>query len=664
MAQFSIDLSGRIRNFDLPKNKPLIPLYEAIVNSIYAIEERQIEDAIQGKIEIKIIREPQQILENEQIDNSVSEIMGFDIIDNGIGLDERNMSSFLQSDSTYRAEKGGKGVGRFSWLKAFKMARIDSSFIDDGEWVQRKFDFTLEQKEINDQLIDIEPREDYKTIVRLSEYLNPYKKNAPRKAEIIAMKIIQHCFIYFMSKECPDIFLIDDERYNLNEIFEKHIKRESDCVELNVSGEKLSLLHTKIEDESYGASRVYLFANNRMVREINIEKEIIDLDKNLYKERGYFYVGVLSGDYLDENVGVNRTLFDIPEKSEKPSDISMKSIVFEVKDKIEEYLADYLNEIKSKKNERVKKYINYEAPQFKHLIKYMPKEIAKIKPNLSDSKLDDELYKIKRNFNNKLKKDNNDILNTIEVGMVNLDVYEEQFSSQIEKISEANKSVLSEYVAHRKIILELLRKGIASDDFGKYSKEEFIHNIVYPMRRTSDEIEYQSHNLWLIDERMAYCEYISSDVPFNNSPKEGRADILMLDKPVAVSDSARTGMKYESITIIELKRPMRNDYNPGNNPIIQMLDYVDKIKTNKVCDRNGRPIMVGESTQFYLYAVCDITSSLTRVAEQHDLIYTPDKMGMYKYHDKKNAYIEILSFDKIIADADKRNRILFDKLGI
>ena len=29
------------------------------------------------------------------------------------------MRSFLQSDSTYRAEKGGKGVGRFAWLKAF-----------------------------------------------------------------------------------------------------------------------------------------------------------------------------------------------------------------------------------------------------------------------------------------------------------------------------------------------------------------------------------------------------------------------------------------------------------------------------------------------------------------------------------------------------------------
>ena len=47
----------------------------------------------------------------------------------------------------------------------------------------------------------------------------------------------------------------------------------------------------------------------------------------------------------------------------------------------------------------------------------------------------------------------------------------------------------------------------------------------------------------------------------------------------------------------------------------------------------------------------------------HDFSQTPDKLGYYKYNDKMNAYIEILSYDKIINDAKKRNRILFDKLG-
>ena len=61
------------------------------------------------------------------------------------------------------------------------------------------------------------------------------------------------------------------------------------------------------------------------------------------------------------------------------------------------------------------------------------------------------------------------ILKTLEVGAVNLDSYLEKFANQFAKISEANKSSLAEYVAHRKVVLELLKKGIRSNDFGKYS---------------------------------------------------------------------------------------------------------------------------------------------------------------------------------------------------
>ena len=394
------------------------------------------------------------------------------------------------------------------------------------------------------------------------------------------------------------------------------------------------------------------------------EKEIVDLDKNLFSAKGYYYAGILSGKFLDENVGTNRTSFEISDTAEDGSEISMDDIISNVAENVQIYLADYLSEVKGKKEERVRSYIKDEAPQYGHLLKYMREDVEAIKPYLPDCKLDDELYKIKRKFDNQLKKDNQDIIKTLEVGATSLDSYQEKFQKQFAKISEANKASLAEYVAHRKVILELLKKGIQSDDFGKYSKEAYIHNLIYPMRRTSDEIEYQAHNLWLIDERLAYCEYVSSDIPFDNNPREDRTDVMILDKPVAVSDEPNTGREYETIVILELKKPMRNDYTQAENPIIQMLGYVDKISSNEMKDKNGRLIKTGTNTQFYLYAVCDITSKLRKIAEDFDFIETPDKRGMYKYHDKKRAYIEILSFDKIIDDAGKRNRILFEKLGI
>ena len=148
MAGFTIDLAGRVKNFDLPKTQPLIPLFEAVVNSIYAIEERMEREDFKGKIDIRIIREPQEIAPVEGINSTINEIIGFSISDNGIGLDDNNMKSFLQSDSTYRAEKGGKGVGRFSWLKAFDNTKITSIYKDDDTWVKREFEFSIDKLDI------------------------------------------------------------------------------------------------------------------------------------------------------------------------------------------------------------------------------------------------------------------------------------------------------------------------------------------------------------------------------------------------------------------------------------------------------------------------------------------------------------------------------------
>lgn len=663
MAGFTIDLAGRVRNFDLPKTQPLIPLYEAVVNSIYAIEERKEKEEFRGKIDIKIIREPQEIASIEGIDNSVNEITGFSISDNGIGLNENNMRSFLQSDSTYRAEKGGKGVGRFSWLKAFSSAKVESIYKDDDVWVKREFEFSLDNLDIDDTLTEVHNIPDNCTVVELVDYLPTYRKNVSKSPEVIATKIMQHCLIYLMSPNCPIISVIDDERYCINDMFEKRIKREESNVKIEVGGEIFSLLNTKVEDSSVGGSKIFLYANDRMVKSIDLDKILVDLDKNIFDDEGYYYVGILTGKYLDDNVEMNRTSFDISESSSE-GDISMDDIIAKAKEQVELYLSDYLEEVRDKKNERIKKYISDNAPQFGHLLKYMPESINAIKPTLTDAKLDEELYKIKRKFDVELKKENRDILDKIQVGAENLDSYEGKFKEQFEKISEANKAALAEYVSHRKIILELLKKGIKIKDDGKFNKESYIHNLIYPMRRISDEIEYETHNLWLIDERLAYCEYISSDIPFDNDPKEDRTDILMLDQPVALSDEDNTGREFGTIVILELKRPMRDDYGAGDNPIQQLLGYVDKLSTNKMTDKNGRPIRVGNNTQFYLYAICDLTPKLIKVADDHDFIETPDRLGMYKYHEKKRAYIEIISYDKLIIDSEKRNRVLFEKLGI
>ena len=54
------NLEGRLRNTTLPKSHALLPLFEAVVNSIHACEEKFISPFAPAKITIKILREKQE----------------------------------------------------------------------------------------------------------------------------------------------------------------------------------------------------------------------------------------------------------------------------------------------------------------------------------------------------------------------------------------------------------------------------------------------------------------------------------------------------------------------------------------------------------------------------------------------------------------------------
>ena len=107
---------------------------------------------------------------------------------------------------------------------------------------------------------------------------------------------------------------------------------------------------------------------------------------------------------------------------------------------------------------------------------------------------------------------------------------------------------------------------------------------------------------------------------------------------------------------------MRNDLTT-NNPVDQIIGYMEKIQSNKVTDRNGRIIRTDEHTKFYLYVVCDVIENYRNSLKlRGGFSETIDGLGMFRM--LNNQYIEVLTYDKIINDAKKRNKILFDKLGI
>ncbi len=529
----------------------------------------------------------------------------------------------------------------------------------------RRFSFEPSNEEI-DETVYPSTEKDNKTIVELIDFSEDYQKSTPKMLEGIALRVLQHCLIYFLSPTCPSIRVRDcDESLSLNQLYQEKYAPEVNSEQIITHHELFQLRHIKIISSSNTGNHLYLCANNRLVEDHDLGTLVADLDDSLYKRFKVNYVGIMTGEYFDRNVDMNRLSFLIPKQdSEMLNELSMNEILSKASTAIEQHLSEYLAPIREEKQRRIQQYVSDRAPQFKHLIKYMPEDIREIRPSISEDALDDELHKIKRKFDRQVREESKDLLNEYNQELISDDEYQERFSIQVEKLSDANKAELANYVVHRRAVLDLFEKLLSSDENGKYDREKCIHKLIYPMGKTSEDIDYNCHNLWLIDERLSYCQYIASDKRLNSQKNGDRPDILFLQAPVAFSDEKNLGRPLSSITIFELKKPMRDDYSSSSNPIDQMLKYVEQIRDGKIRDIKGRPIQASEETMFYLYAICDITPSLKTILNLRSFTKMADGLGYYWYNAAYNAYIEVLPFDKILHDSQKRNRVLFDKLGL
>src|SRR5262245_48543673 len=119
-------LTGRLRNTSLPKSRALLPLFEAVVNAIQAVDEVHGADMDSARIEVRIVRDQQLPLPSGGGPQAAiaPPIIGFVVTDNGEGFHDANMASFETLDSEYKSKHGCRGAGRLLWLKAFKKVEV------------------------------------------------------------------------------------------------------------------------------------------------------------------------------------------------------------------------------------------------------------------------------------------------------------------------------------------------------------------------------------------------------------------------------------------------------------------------------------------------------------------------------------------------------------
>ncbi|MEZ7782653.1 ATP-binding protein [Cupriavidus gilardii] len=673
-------LPGRLRNTPLPRSHGLMPLFEAVVNSIHSIAEVS-SDPTYGEIRIEIERLPQVTIDFEDAKSKrgappQEPIIGFKIFDNGAGFHDKNMLSFETLDSEYKAQLGCRGVGRLLWLKAFEAVNVRSDFGDvNGTIRHRSFTFTAAQGVANVRL-SATSATSLKTCVHLSGFNKSYRERSAKTAKTIATSLFEHCLWYFVRDGgAPKITVHDDlECIDLDDVCDEYMHSSSAKEHIEVKGEVFELTHLKLKSSVAKQPFIAWCAANRVVEIESIAGKVSGLHGKIKAKEGDFvYACYVTSPFLDQHVRPERIGFDIEEIADdlfSATEATLGDIRNAVLAASYKQLETYLQESQRAGRERVETFVAHRAPRYRPILGRIDQARLNVDPDISDKELDLLLHKQLAEIESSLLSEGHEVMN-FDSDESPLQ-YQERLTEYLKKADDIKKSDLASYVFHRKVIIDIFEKAIERGANGKYAKEELIHELIIPMRKTSNEVRVDSCNLWLVDERLAFHNFLASDRPLSVLPitdcgdtKEPDICVLnVFDEPLLVAEDKR--MPPAALTIIEIKRPMRNDAAQGEDkdPIEQALGYLQRIRDGKAKTASGRQIPRSEDIPGFCYVLCDLTPSVEARCKMHDFTRTHDGLGYFGYKKAFNSYVEVISFDGLIKAARERNRDFFDKLGL
>lgn len=665
----NVNVLGRVNNTTLYKSQALMPLFEAVFNSMQAIIDTGEEN---GVIDIYIERDfSLRALALETPENTIYPIKDFKIVDNGIGFDDLNYESFNTSDSMLRANQGNKGIGRFIWLKAFKQINVKSTFVRDGSFFDREFDFELSESGVSGHSTKPSLASKSGTIVSLKEFYPDFRDSSPKNVTIIARKLMEHILVYFVNETVPKITVHDSpEIICLNDLFNEEMKKNVSSGEFLIQDEKFEVKYVKSKSTLDNDHSLHLCAQGRDVKSFKLKKYNTDFTKKLENEDGeqFFLLCYITGDYLEKSVNQERTSFNLPDESDTFF-VSTDEIVKNSVKNASDFVKFSIEKVQKSRLESIREYVTTKAPTYRPLLNERYREyLSQIPINTSEDKLEIELHKVFREIEIDVKQRGRLILTQKPMDSVEeLDEYRIKYQSFIEEFNEIGKANLAGYIAHRRVIIELFENSLKKQPDGKYLLESSIHKFIHPLISSSDETNLYQQNLWLIDEKLAYHAYLASDKPLKsidfldvNSARE--PDIIcnfFFESALVFSEDKSAS---QSIVIVEFKRPGREDYRK-ENPISQVLDYTELIRSGNAKDKDGRPIP-SRNVPVYAYIICDLTPDLKKNILQYGFTEMYDGQGFYDYNKNYQCYVEVISFDKMIEDAKRRNRILFEKLNL
>jgi len=413
-------------------------------------------------------------------------------------------------------------------------------------------------------------------------------------------------------------------------------------------------------------SQISLVAHRREVSSCLIERYIPEFADEFFdkavngqaaRDRNYVIKAYVFGSYLDRHVSLERGGFEFGVEKDLQLGIGRRQIGEQAAAIAREVMGVEVSSRSERKRKRVQSYVDQHAPWHRTLMKSA--DLSGMACNASHEDMESLLQKQKYVEEEAIRKGVKEVL-----AASNMEKMQVSVAEIVGKVSETSKNDLIHYVALRRHILDVLRKSLEVDEASKYALESVVHDIIFPRKGDLDTTPFDNHNLWLIDERLNFMEYVSSDRPLGGGN---------MSRPDLLGYGRRTFFRGENtasnpIAVFEFKRPQRDDFAGGvsaDDPIAQIIGYVIDIREGRYKTPRGRDIQVDKRTPFFGYVVCDLTPKVEKWLQYHKSFNPmPDGMGWYYWHDSLRLQIEVISWDKVCKDAEMRNLIFFKKLGI
>lgn len=651
MKHKTIDLTSEVNRAALPDGLHgfLFPMYEAISNAFHSIEERW-EDELERNGRLDVV-----------FDELKREVT---VADNGNGFDEGNLTAFLTPLTGNKYQRGGKGFGRFMAFKVYSRV-FYSSGQKEADGMLTKGCYRYEPFSSDDNLVTIKesdgagahshemgvtvlmqsPKADFEDYFVLEGKDRKYHHTA----EDIVSAVLDHFLIEFIQKKVPKHFTltIQGATFNLYEYFHSSLSVGGNRKEEILIGNELVVFefdYFKVGEEHAKKHRLYFYANNRAASELEnissglnpkpfIEGEGDDVTK-------YFYLVAVSSGFFKSSQSRDRitNLHGKVDHNGKKKSIK-DHLITHAKSHVLDLETAYTSDRRAKMQADVDHLIAIDPLLRRGLAGKTSADFVKKRGITEDREqlardLFVERYRQKFDFT-KLNSETSidDLVHVVR-----------------NKIPEDAKEALAVYVAYRNHVIQIFQQLLNREEDG-LATEDMVHQLIYPRYRDSEQIDYSSHNLWLIDDDLAYARYISSDrTPDGNARKKGEYahDLLVNNE--------------NDLLVVEMKRPQKEGYDNSkeantNNPVGQLKRQIlDIRKKKKVKDSKGCDVDIAPDAMVRGYLLADWNDSLESYLSMEDFKFSNfgGKMA-YRYYDNLNLMIEVIAFNRLVDRASNRN---------